>query len=147
MVGLNSLAASWELAALIYEAKQCRLNTQGLAGFCLSHLTLTASRRGGDLGKRVHPPWKGWLPVSALGYAHKPASCHQFVVLKLARNQLDVFIAAPWWMVWLIPGPRCGRPGWLGICQVLPVLLCKELKKTHHTFVTKINSGVSTALP
>ena len=34
MIGLNSLAASWVLAALIYEAKRCRLHRQRPRGFC-----------------------------------------------------------------------------------------------------------------
>lgn len=146
MVGLNSLAASWELAALIYEAKRRRLNTQGLGGFCLSHLTPAASRRGGDLGKRVRLLWKGRLPASALGRALKAPLGRQFV--KIGQKSLECVYCSS--TVGGLAHPRAWMQlsGRLGICQVLPVLLRKELtkKKPHHAFVTKINSGVSTAL-
>ena len=111
LVGLNSLAASWVLAALIYEAKRCRLHRQRPGGFCLSHLTPQHPELE-VTGRRCQ------LPVPALGRAHKLPLCRQLAVLELVRDLSGAFVAALRWVVWLILGPERGRPGHLGICQV-----------------------------
>lgn len=121
MVGLSSLAPSWELAALIYEAKQCQEYEGSMRGaVCLSQLTPAASQCAGELGTRVHPLWKGQLLVSALRACSRILLVLSVCDVKIYRKQFGcVYCSSK--VALLIPGLQCG--------QDLPVLLPRELKK------------------